>query len=137
MDYSYVYFALTGNDFDPDVITESIGIKPTEKWRKGDQGKYKKNKEYSCWKLTSTKDKEYIFIDKLVDEIVNKLFEKIEIIVQLKKQYNLSSTLEIVLYVDINEDQSTPALGHNLKTIEFLYKTQTETDIDIYRFNSL
>ena len=38
------------------------------------------------------------------------------------------------MYIDTNEKQSTPALGHDLKTIEFLYRTKT--DVDIYRFNS-
>jgi hypothetical protein len=37
---------------------------------------------------------------------------------------------------DTNEEQSTPALGHDLKTVEFLYRTQTTTAVDIYRFNS-
>lgn len=75
-------------------------------------------------------------VSNLVEEIVNKLFDKIEIINELKSQYNLYSLLEIVMYVDTNEEQTTPSLGHDLKTIEFLYRTQTETDIDIYRFNS-
>tara|TARA_R110002020_G_scaffold97708_2_gene233155 strand:- start:3054 stop:3218 length:165 start_codon:yes stop_codon:yes gene_type:complete len=37
---SYVYFALTGDKLDPNVITQEIGIEPTESWRKGDKGKY-------------------------------------------------------------------------------------------------
>jgi hypothetical protein len=40
------------------------------------------------------------------------------------------------MYVDTNEEQWTPALGHDLRTIEFLYKTKTITDVDIYKFNS-
>ncbi len=75
-------------------------------------------------------------VDRLVDEVIGQLFDKIEIINELKNQFNLDSVLEIVMYVDTNEEQSTPALGHDLKTIEFLYRTQTKTDVDIYRFNS-
>ena len=75
-------------------------------------------------------------VDTLVDEIVTKLFDKIEIINELKNEYNLNSVLEIVLYIDMNEEQFTPALGHDLKVIEFLHRTQTITDVDIYRFNS-
>jgi hypothetical protein len=81
---SYVYFALTGDNFDPKIVTDRIGIVPTEKWKKGDKGIYKPALEYSCWKISTDKGKEYIAIDRLVDEIIDKLFDKIEIINELK-----------------------------------------------------
>lgn len=133
---SYVYFALTGDNFDTDEVTSKIDISPTDSWRKGDKGKYKPILEFASWRLSTDKGQEYIQIDKLVDEIVSKLFDKIEIINDLKRKFQLDSVLEIVLYIDTNEDSSTPALGHDLRTIEFLYRTGTTTDIDIYRFNS-
>lgn len=132
---SCVYFVLKGDDFDPKEITNNLG-EPTEVWRKGDKGKYNPSLKYSCWKISTIKGKEYIEIDKLVNEIVELLFDKIEKINELKQKLKLNSVLEIVMDIDINPNQSTPALGHNLKTIEFLYKTRTETDVDIYRFNS-
>lgn len=133
---NYVYFALTGDNFDPQIVTESIGVTPSEKWNKGDKGNYKPILDYSCWKLSADKRKEDQTVDSLVDEVIRQLFDKIEMINELKNQFNLSSVLEIVLYIDTNEEQSTPALEHNLKTIEFLHRTQTKTDIDMYRFNS-
>jgi hypothetical protein len=133
---SYVYFALKGDNFDTDDVTNRLGITPTDSWRKGDKGFYKSAVEFAMWRLAIDKGKEYLQIDNLVDEIVSKLFDKVEIINDLKRQFKLDSVLEIVLYIDTNEDNSTPALGHDLRTIEFLYKTGTMTDIDIYRFNS-
>ena len=133
---SYVYFALTGDNFDTGEVTSRIGISPTDSWRKGDKGKYKPVLEFASWRLSTDKGKEYIQIDNLVDEIVSKLYDKIEIINDLKRQFQLDSVLEIVLYIDTNEDNSTPALGHDLRTIEFLYRTGSTTDVDIYRFNS-
>ena len=133
---TYVYFALRGNNFDPQILTDRIGIIPTDTRKAGDKGKYKLTLNYSCWELSTDVGREYIMVSNLVEEIVNKLFDKIEIINELKSQYNLYSLLEIVMYIDINEEQTTPSLGHDLKTIEFLYRTQTETDVDIYRFNS-
>jgi len=127
---------LTGDDFDTHVVTKRIGIIPTETWNKGDKGKYKPALDYSCWKLSTDKGREYLMVDNLINEIVEKLFDKIEIINELKNQYNLESVLEIVMYIDINEKQLTPSLGHDLKVIEFLYRTQTTTDVDIHRFNS-
>lgn len=133
---SYVYFALKGDRFDTDEVTNRLGITPSDSWRKGDKGFYKTAVEFAMWRLSTDKGKEYIQIDNLVDEIVSKLYDKIEIINDLKRQFQLDSVLEIVLYIDTNEDNSTPALGHDLRTIEFLYRTGTTTDIDIYRFNS-
>lgn len=133
---SYVYFALKGDDFDPQIITQYLEIVPTNSWRKGDKGTYKPRMDFSSWELSTEKGQEPILIDKLVTNIVNALFDKIETINKLKKEMNLNSVLEIVMDIDMNEEMSTPALGHDLKTIEFLYKTQTITDVDIYRFNS-
>lgn len=133
---SYVYFALTGDSFDTDEVTNRLGIPATKSWRKGDKGKYKPVLEFTNWELSTEKGKEYIYIDNLVNEIISKLFDKIEIIIDLKRQFQLNSKLVIVLYIDTNEDSSTPALGHDSKTIEFLYRTDTTTNIDIYRFNS-
>jgi hypothetical protein len=133
---TYVYFALTGDKFDLQIVTERIGITPTETWDKGENGKYKPTLDYSCWKLSTDKGKEYKMIDSLVDEVIGQLFNKIEIINELKNEFDLDSVLEIVMYIDTNEEQSTPAFGLDLKTIEFLHRTQTKTDVDIYRFNS-
>lgn len=133
---SYVYFALTGDDFDTDKVTSSLGITPTDSWRKGDKGQFKPILEFACWRMSTDKFLQNLQIDILVNEIVSKLFEKIGIINDLKRQFQLDSVLEIVLYIDTNEDNSTPVLGHDLRTIEFLYRTGTTTDVDIHRFNS-
>lgn len=133
---TYIYFAFTGDNFDPQVVTDRIGVTPTEIWKKGDKGKYKQTLDYSCWKLSTEKRKEYLMVENLVEEIIGQLFDKIEIINELKNRFQLDSILEIVMYIDTNDEQSAPVLGHDLKTIEFLHRTQTKTDVDIYRFNS-
>jgi hypothetical protein len=133
---SYVYFVLSGEDFDPNEVSKLIGIRPTESLRKGDKGKYKPVMHYSYWKLSTEEGKEYIDLYKLIEEITSILYEKIDAITEIKKQFNLRSILQIVMDIDVNQKQSTPALGFKLKTIEFIYKTQTEIDIDIYRFDS-
>ena len=133
---SYVYFAFKGDDFVPSDITERLGIEPTESWQTGDKGKYKKELTFSYWKLSTEKGIEYLDIDKLISKIIHKLKDKIDIINELKHKYQLDSVLQIVLDIDLNPDQSTPYLGHDLEVIDFLFNTQTKTDIDIYRFDS-
>jgi len=88
---TYVYFSLSGDDFDPDIITDRIGVKPTETNRKGNKGKYNSNLSYSYLKLSTEKGKEYLKIDELINEIVSVLFDKIEIINQLKNEFKLES----------------------------------------------
>lgn len=133
---TYVYFSLVGDNFSPDKITAELAIKPTDSWQTGAKGKYKKALAFSCWQLSTEKGKEYLDIDKLVSEIIHQLKDKIEIINELKQKYQLDSVLQIVLDIDMNPDQSTPYLGHDLETIDFLFKTKTKTDVDIYRFDS-
>lgn len=133
---TYVYFSLVGDNFSPDKVSSELAIEPTESWQSGDKGKYKKELTFSCWKLSTEKGKEYLDIDKLVNEIINQLKDKIDIINGLKLKYQLDSVLQIVLDIDMNPEQSTPYLGHDLETIDFLFKTKTKTDVDIYRFDS-
>jgi hypothetical protein len=133
---SYVYFSLSVDNFNPESVTTRLDITPTEIWKKGEIGKYRQQLDFACWNFSTDKRKTELIVDNLVNEIINKLFEKVEIINELKSQYQLESTLEIVLYVETNPDESTPTLGFDSKTIEFLYLTKTKVDVDIYRLNS-
>lgn len=68
--------------------------------------------------------------------LTNTLFPKIDEINKLKEKYDLHSVLQFALEIDFNEEFNTPALGLDEKTIEFLYKTKTVVDVDIYRDDS-
>jgi len=133
---SYVHFSFTG-EFDPDEITKEIGVSPTKKWFKGELTKYRKSgARYSLWEISTKIGVEYLDMNKLVSEIISKLKGKEDIILEIKEKFGAYSLLQIKMDIDINDEQSTPFIGHDNNTIEFLYKTKTETDIDIYRFNS-
>ncbi len=140
---TYVYFALYGtdsepnSDFDPDEVTKKLGINPTRAWRKGDKKtlsgiEYK----YAGWIWETNRGTEPIWVDKLVTKVVDAFEYRIDAIVELKRELQLESILGIILYVDMNEENSTPALGQDLRTIKFLYETQTYIDVDIYRYDS-
>lgn len=133
---SYVYFALKGDDFNPQDITNRLGLEPTASWRKGDEGKYNPSLKYACWEISTNREKYTFDINLLIHEIIAKLKDKMDVIRDLKREYDLCSVLEIVMYVDVNPDELTPILGHDFDTIEFLYHTKTTTDVDIYTFDS-
>ena len=88
------------------------------------------------WSISTERGKEDLLLDKEAEYLIDKLFDKIDLINELKIEYNLNSILEIVMWIDTNVEEPSPALGHDLKTIEFLFRTGTITDVDIYRFNS-
>ena len=133
---TYVYFALKGDDFDPAAITARLGITPTDCWRKGAPGRGRRPRTFSNWEWATAKGTEPVFVERLVETVVARFEAVVGPIVQLKEELNLHSVLEIVLEVDMNEQVSTPALGHQLRTLAFLHATQTCTDVDISRYDS-
>ncbi|RTQ46307.1 DUF4279 domain-containing protein [Hymenobacter gummosus] len=132
--HSYVYFALQGHDFDPAEVTRRLGTEPTAAWRRGDKLRYNPSAKYACWQWQTRPAA--LLLDELVTQVVARFEDHAPAIVGLKQQFGLDSVLEIVLYVDVNDEAPAPALGHDLRTISFLYRTQTTTDVDIYRYDS-
>lgn len=61
--------------------------------------------KFSCWKLSTVNGEESVDLDNLVTEIVDQLYDKIDIINKLKIDLNLTSVLEIVMFVDSNQEQ--------------------------------
>ncbi|MFN8398171.1 MAG: DUF4279 domain-containing protein [Bacteroidia bacterium] len=133
--HSYVYFALFGDNFDPEVISARLELQPSDSWRKGDHRKSGHPEQHAYWRLISQED-EALDMNLLVEEVLTPLFQKVEAINAVKSELGLDSVLEVVMWIDTEPSSSTPFLGHDRRTIEFLYRTNTHTDVDIYRFDS-
>lgn len=115
-----VYFALDGDDFDPDEVTNFLGIEPTSIRRKGSKipGKIPK---MNSWELsTENIVNDYFDVFEMSSEIVSKLKPKTDLIVQAKKRFNALPRFEVVLWFSMNEENSTPAIGFEVETVEFL-----------------
>lgn len=128
-----VYFALDGDDFDPDELTKFLGIEPTSIMRKGSRivGKIPK---MSSWQLsTENLVSEYVDVFEMSTEIVHKLKPKKELILQAKARFNVTPRLEVVLWFSVNENHSTPAIGFEVETVEFLGEIGASIDIDTYK----
>lgn len=52
-------------------------------------------------------------------------------------KYNLETRLQFVIDIEINPESSTPFFGLNKKTINFLNKTETEVDFDLYKSDTI
>ena len=98
-----VYFALDGDNFDPDEVTEFLGIKPTSIRRKGTKvpdGVPKMNSwEFSTDNIVN----DYIDVFEMSAEIVNILKPKKDLILQAKDRFNVRPRFEVVLWFSMNE----------------------------------
>jgi len=128
-----VYFALDGEELDPDLLTELLGISPTSTKRIGEKIPGKIPKVNSWLLSTENKVNEYINVYDMANEIVKLLIPKKQVIIDAIQKYNLSSKLEVVLWFSINEKHATPAIGFEVETIKFLGEVGAYIDIDTYK----
>ena len=128
-----VYFALDGDDFDPDEVTDFLGIQPTSIRRKGSKVPGKIPKMNSRELSTDNIVNDYIDVFEMATEIVNKLKSKKDLIIQAKERFNVLPRFEVVLWFSMNEEHSTPAIGFEVETVEFLGKIGAFVDIDTYK----
>lgn len=127
-----VYFALYGDDFDPDEITKLLGIHPTDTKRKGQKipGKIPK---CSSWILSTENVKgDLADVYDLSSKIVGQLCDKKGVIIEAMSSFNTFSKLQVVMSISTNEVTSTPAIGFDVETTKFLGEIGAFIDIDTY-----
>lgn len=128
-----VYFALDGDNFDPDEVTAFLDIEPTSIMRKGSRIPGKVPVKNS-WELCPDQIvNEQIDIYEMSKEIVDQLFPKKNLILEAIKQFNLSPRLQVVLWFSADSEQSTPAIGFDKEIVHFLGSIGAYVDIDTYR----
>ena len=128
-----VYFALDGDNFEPDELTSFLGIEPTSVKRKR---KTQSNRitNFSSWQVsTENTIDEHIDVFKMTQEIIDKLKPAKNLINEAKSRFNVSPRLEVVLWLSIDEEHSTPAIGFEADTIKFLGEIGAFIDIDTYK----
>lgn len=128
---NYLYFSFDADYFDTDTITKELNIEPSSLMIKKEPAP-----KSTSWMYKINAGSEInlvIFLEKLIDI----LEPKIEIINQLKEKFNLTTRLQFVIDIDINLDSSTPYFGLNKRTINFLSKTGTEVDFDLYKVDTI
>ena len=72
-----------------------------------------------------------------LEKLVTLFEDKAEEINRLKKELGLTTRLQFVIDIDINPEASTPYFGLNKRTIDFLSKTGTEVDFDVYKADTI
>jgi len=130
---SYTYFSIRG-EFDPDDITERLGIEPIRKRKKGDEMPRPVGvtnvRYYNCsgWCAEESNVDRYDVEKQCLDTIKN-LKKKIPELLEIKSLYNVDFTIFVVPTIYNGE---TPMIGFNKEVIEFCHLTGTYIDVDMY-----
>jgi hypothetical protein len=128
---NYLYFSFNAEYFDVGKITEELNIQPTSLMIKKEPVP-----KSTAWKYQIDAGNE-IDLESFLEKLINIFEPKIEIINRLKDKFNLSTRIQFVIDIDINPDSSTPYFGLNKRVINFLSKTETEVDFDLYKADTI
>jgi len=128
---NYLYFSFDAEYFDTKKITEELNIQPTSTMIKKEPVP-----KSTSWEYRIDAGKE-IDLKKYLGQLIEIFEPRITNINRLKEKFNLTTRIQFVIDIDINPDSSTPYFGLNKKTIDFLYKTGTEMDFDLYKSDSI
>lgn len=128
---NYLYFSFDAVYFDTNEITEKLNIEPTSVMIKKEP--LPKSTSW-IYKIDAGNE---IDLEFFLKKLIDKFEPKIEIIKYLKDKLNLTTRIQFVVNIDINPDASTPFFGLNKRTIDFLAKTETEVDFDLYKTDTI
>ncbi|MBR3630690.1 MAG: DUF4279 domain-containing protein [Oscillospiraceae bacterium] len=123
----YTYFRITG-DFDPDAVTELLGLQPEKSWRIGDKRKGGGEYTFATWNFGYCE-----VYDSIVDEQMRKtiapLLPKVALLQEIRRKFDVNFYLEVVPVLAAEEEM--PCLAPSLDVMRFCCDTQTEMDIDL------
>ena len=124
----YTYFQITGS-FDPDEITDLMGLKPDKCWKIGDLRKNGTVYDFSSWSFGRC-DEYHVHVVEQMRETIAPLWDKMDVLQKIRREYEASFEIKIVPTVYAGE--SAPCLAPSLDMIDFCHATRTEIDIDLY-----
>jgi hypothetical protein len=130
-----VYFALDGDEFEPDEVSDYIGLAATKVRRKGSKRTGPPPlPRGSGWEFSLGRiEDEVIDVYAMSEALLNHLLPYVDRIVEAKAKFGATCRLQVVLWIDQDESKAMPALGFERTVIDFLYTTGAFIDIDTYR----
>lgn len=125
-------FSIIGDEFDLEVVTKMLNLIPSESYKKGDDIKGRSIKRIeSCWSI-STKEEESMDVNEQLDQIIEILKDKVEVLLKLRKMYEIEYLVMIIVKIENNEK---PAMCFGRKFIKFINEIQAEFHIDMYIYS--
>lgn len=114
-----VHFTLAGYHFNPDHVTQHLGIQPTSVDASGAKSDLSKP-VLSSWELSTETVTGDIDVYKLTDDLIKKIEPVKDKILEICKSHNLSPRLNLILILSIDKTESVPDVGFGGKTVRFL-----------------
>ncbi|MFT4143586.1 MAG: DUF4279 domain-containing protein [Mobilitalea sp.] len=125
-------FRITGDEFNPDIISKELQIEPNECWKKGDKVKNRSVlRDFSCWNY-KIKYEESLDVNNQLIPLIDKIKSNKNKLIEMKKHQNLDYKINIVIQIENNEK---PAIYLNSESIEFANSINAEFDIDLYTYS--
>lgn len=128
---NYLYFSFDAEYFDTKKVTKELKIEPNSVMIKKEPVP-----KSTAWKYKIEVGNE-IDLESPLEKLIDIFEPKIDVINQLKRDLNLETRLQFVIDIDINPEVSTPYFGLNKRAIDFLSKTDTEVDFDLYKADTI
>jgi len=127
------HFSLLGYHFNPDHVTQYLGIQPTSVDASG-AGSDLSKPVLSAWELSTGTVTGEIDVYKLVDDLVKQIEPVKDKIVEVCKNQNLSPRIGLVLVLSVDRSETEPDVGFGARTIRFLSEIGAFINID-YRLS--
>ena len=124
----YTYFCIKG-DFDPEAISEMLGLAPDDFHKIGDKRKNGTAYDFASWQFGIC-DHYDIMVENQMMKTIFPLITKTDILKEIKRRFDVSFTLEVVPTVCF--DEPMPCLAPSLEVMRFCCDTGTEIDMDLY-----
>ena len=113
------HFTLAGYHFNPDHVTQHLGIQPTSIDASGANSEMNKP-VLSSWELSTETVTGDIDVYKLTDELIKQIEPVKDKILEICKSHNLSPRIDLVLVLSVDKTESVPDVGFGARTIRFL-----------------
>lgn len=125
------YFRITG-DFDPDVISGILQLKPEEQWKIGDCRKNGTQYDFASWIIGNCTEYDVI-TENQMRKTIAPLLDKVELLQRIHSEFDVTFFLEVV--PELYAGETNPCLSPSLDVIDFCHETRTEIDIDMYLYD--
>jgi len=128
-----VYFGIYGYHFNPDEVTNAIGLEPTSVNDAGTQGSLDKP-VLSSWEFsteTISSENQDLDIYKMIDDdILKKIESAKEQIIEICKALNLSPRINVELTLSVDKDENVPDVGFGARIVKFCSEIGAFINVD-------
>lgn len=134
LDYYQGFIPYENSSFDPDIITNLLGIKPYKIMRFGTlkpNGKSRYN--FSSWYGCMQTEPDISRFDQCKN-IVNELKSHISVLNTIKEMYDVNYSIQI--FPCSNYENCDKVIGFSSEIIEFCYLTNTEIIVDMALYST-